>query len=213
MRTILILLCCTPALADGWVFTDPPPAVREGCGCGKGGPYVECRCRLDEIAKLEARIAELEKALAKLNPAAETAETTGEDWRFEGSDAEYREHLVRDHGVPRSQTAGLTRSQMDKLHTERHVTEGVTEKPKPVVAIIGASWCPPCQGAKRLAEQSGTPYVYLDVDDPTQRATAEKTYGFRGGSIPFVVKLDANGRPTSRTTGFNSIARRWCEGK
>lgn len=159
MRTaILILALCTPAFADGWVFTDETTPAVQGCGCGKGGPYVECRCRLDEIAKLKARITELEAALAKF--------------------------------------------------------EKPGDSPAPVVTIIGASWCTPCQSAKKLCEQSGTPYTYLDVDDPAQRRIAQQQYGFRGGSIPLVVKLDRDtSRPTSRTVGLNSIARRWCEGK
>lgn len=166
MRTLLLILALTsPALADGWVFTEEPAA--KSCGCGKGGPYVECNCRKEEIAELKARIDDLEKAIAEF---------------------------------------------------EAMLTEKALEEPEdapkagPVVAIIGASWCGPCQSAKRLCEQSGTPFEYVDIESPGGMAKAQ-AYGYRrGASIPLLVKLE-NGRAVSRTTGLNSIARRWCEGK
>lgn len=77
---------------------------------------------------------------------------------------------------------------------------------KPVVAIFSASWCPPCQQMKKQVypSQEVAPYksqfvwAYLDVDQPSNQAAAQK-FGVRG--IPHIAFLDSQGTEIATTGG------------
>lgn len=80
---------------------------------------------------------------------------------------------------------------------------------KPVIAIISASWCPPCQRMKRDVYPSDTVkpfhdkfvWAYLDADAPSNEAAIEK-FGVSG--IPHIVFLDSSGNPDGKQEGASS---------
>lgn len=70
---------------------------------------------------------------------------------------------------------------------------------KPILAVFGADWCPPCRTMKRevwpdaevaAAVEQGYVPLYVDVDESSQAELVAR-YGVRG--IPAVLVLDAQG--------------------
>lgn len=74
------------------------------------------------------------------------------------------------------------------------------DEKKPILAVFGASWCPPCRLMKRevwpdprvsTAVEAGFVPLYVDVDDQAQ---AELVSQYRVNGIPAVLLLDSNGK-------------------
>jgi thiol-disulfide isomerase/thioredoxin len=80
---------------------------------------------------------------------------------------------------------------------------------KPVLAVFGATWCPPCKAMKRdvwpneqvaaLVESRFVP-LYVDVDDRTQSSITSR-YQIR--SIPAVLVLDSTGSTLRRSSSMS----------
>ncbi|MCC7338728.1 MAG: thioredoxin family protein, partial [Pirellulaceae bacterium] len=71
---------------------------------------------------------------------------------------------------------------------------------KPVLAVFGATWCPPCRTMKRevwpdpqvsAAVEAGFVPLYVDVDDQSQAELVSR-YGVQG--IPTILLLDSQGK-------------------
>jgi thiol:disulfide interchange protein len=80
---------------------------------------------------------------------------------------------------------------------------------KPIIAVFSATWCGPCQNAKKTVYPSEAvkPYhdkfvwVYLDVDEAGNKKAAEE-YGV--SSIPHIQFISKDGKALSKQVGAPS---------
>ncbi len=80
---------------------------------------------------------------------------------------------------------------------------------KPIILVFSAAWCAPCQAMKHDVYPSAAVkayhdkfvWAYLDVDDPSNEAAAEK-YGV--SSIPHIQFLNAEGKAIDKQVGGDS---------
>jgi len=88
-------------------------------------------------------------------------------------------------------------------------TKAASVSGKPVVVVFSASWCPPCQTMKNEVYPSAAvkafhdrfEWAYLDVDDESNAAAAEKL-GVDG--IPHIQFLSTTGKDLGQQVGSSS---------
>lgn len=75
---------------------------------------------------------------------------------------------------------------------------------RPLVVLVGAEWCAPCQGMKRRLEKMSLRFSYVDVDKQTELANKIR----RGRSIPQLVVYTGDHKEpvVRRIYGFHSEA-------
>jgi mycoredoxin len=67
----------------------------------------------------------------------------------------------------------------------------MVEEPKKII-VYGTSWCPDCRRARRVLDQSSTPYVWVDIDsDPEGKKFVEKTNN-GNRTVPTIVFPDGS---------------------
>lgn len=86
------------------------------------------------------------------------------------------------------------------------------DEDRPILAVFGASWCPPCRSMKRevwpnaqvsAAVEAGFVPLYIDVDDGTQ---AEQVAQYQVSSIPAVLILDSDGNVVKKRNAMSVSA-------
>ena len=95
-------------------------------------------------------------------------------------------------------------------HDFESASQDAVSKSKPILAVFGASWCPPCRNMKRhvwpdtevsrAVEERFVP-LYIDVDDQTQQSIASR---YQIQSIPAVLVVSADGNVLRKA---NSMSR------
>ncbi len=108
------------------------------------------------------------------------------------------------------QVVGAPESKIAWQHDVEAAFTIAKESNKPVLAVFGASWCPPCRTMKREvwsdsqvadAVESGFVPLYIDVDD---RSLAEFSSRYNVASIPTVLVLDGEGAVVRKRQSMSS---------